>query len=524
MSVLTNIKANQTIDIDANKIAQTAGVPPPPSQNTLFKKIAQIAQTPIQHKEQQYDDFAKEILLPHKQSQLGPALATGDVNGDGLDDFYIGGATGQAGQLYLQVAGGPFTPASGQPWSADSGREDIGAHFFDADKDGDMDLYVASGSNEFPIKDARYQDRLYLNNKGQFTKSNALPTLRSSTKAITSADVDGDGDQDLFVGGRLVPGRYPNPADSYLLLNENGKFKDATQQLAPDFKKLGMVTDAQFTDWDKDGDADLIITGEWMPITLFENNKGEFKNITASKGLDKSNGWWWSVTAADLDGDGDEDYVLGNLGKNSKFSASADKPFLVYANDFDDNGNLDIVLTFEDKKGTMRPVRGRECSSEQMPFITEKFPTFQAFAEASITDIHQPEKLKSAIQYSAYTFESAILWNDGGHFRLEALPIAAQTAPIQDALIEDFDKDGHLDILAAGNMFHTEVETSRYDAGVGYFLKGDGKGKFQLQANIESGFFLRGNTKSLGLLNLEQMKAVIVGNNDGALETFLINR
>ncbi len=522
ISVLTNIKANQTIEIDANKVSQIAGLPPQPSTNTLFKKISQIAQTPIQHKEQQHNDFAKEILLPHKQSQLGPALALGDANGDGLDDFYIGGAAGQAGQLFLQIPGKLFALSGSQPWAVDQNSEDIGAHFFDADKDGDMDLYVASGSNEFPQNDVRYQDRLYLNNKGTFTKSNALPNFRVSTKTITSSDIDGDGDQDLFVGGRLTPGQYPNPADSYLLLNENGQFKDVTQQFAPDFKQLGMVTDAEFTDIDKDGDADLLITGEWMPITIFENDKGKFKNITTSKGLDKSNGWWWSVTAADLDSDGDEDYVLGNLGTNAKFSASADKPFLVYANDFDDNGNLDIVLTFEDKKGTMRPVRGRECSSEQMPFIQEKFPTFQAFAEASITDIHEPEKLKSAIQYPAYTFESAILWNEGGKLRLEALPIAAQTAPIQDALIDDFDKDGHLDILAAGNMFHTEVETSRYDAGVGYFLKGKGKGNFQVLPNIEHGFFLRNNTKSLSLLHVGPTKVVIVGNNDAPLESFMI--
>ncbi len=518
-SMLTNVKANKTIEIDAGK---TMSLPIPVAKSKIiFSKLSSIAADKIRHEEKEYNDFEKEVLLPHKQSQLGPALAVADINGDGLEDFYVGGAAGQSGQLYVQKAGQPFQ-LSPQNWSVDKGAEDVGALFFDADGDGDQDLYVASGSNEFPSKDKRYQDRLYINNQGKFNKSNALPNMSTSTKAIATADVDGDGDQDIFVGGRLLPERYPNAADSYLLINDKGKFSIANEEQAPDFNQLGMVTDAQFSDIDGDQDQDLLITGEWMPVTVFKNDAGKFENATASYGLDKTNGWWWSLTASDLDGDGDDDYLLGNLGKNSKFKATTDKPFFVYANDFDNSGNQDIVLTFEDKKGTMRPVRGRECSSEQMPFIQEKFPDFQSYAEASIFDIHSADKLETAIKYPAYTFESAILWNDAGKLRLETLPIPAQTAPIQDAVIDDFDKDGDLDILAVGNMFHTEVETTRYDAGTGYFLRNNGKGEFSYVPNMEHGFFTRGNVKQLKALKIGNARGLLVGNNNNVLQAYLV--
>lgn len=515
-----NLEANQKILIDQNK------VPTSPFRKrktpTLFNKIEKVASDNILHRDTYYNDFEREILIPHKQSHNGPKLAVADVNGDQLEDFYVGGAAGQAGQLYLQVPNAPFQLSPSQPWTKHAASEDTGAHFFDADSDGDMDLYVVSGSNEFPENDPRYLDRLYINNNGNFQASNALPKLTVSGEAIASADVDKDGDLDLFIGGRVIPGKYPLPVDSYILLNNGGKFKPAPKSQAAPFEQLGMVTDALFDDIDKDGDQDLIVTGEWMPISVFENTDGQFTNKTNAYGLDKTNGWWWSIDKADLDGDGDIDLLAGNLGKNSKFKASSEKPFFVYANDFDDSGNIDIVLTFEDKDGQLKPVRGRECTSQQMPFIVEKFPDFNSFAKASIDEIHSPEKIDNAIKYPAYNFESSILWNENGQFKVDPLEHRAQSAPVKGAILEDLDGDGHIDILLAGNMFHTEVETSRYDAGFGHFLKGNGEGKYTYISNSESGFYAGRDVKDLRSIQVGNQRAILIANNNDILETFIV--
>lgn len=519
-TVFKDLPINDRVKIDQNKVPSS--IWRKSNNPTLFNKIAKVAASKIQHVDQYHNDFEKEVLIPHKQSHNGPKIAAGDVNGDGLEDFYVGGAAGQAGKLLLQVQNAPFKESPSQPWAQHAASEDTGAHFFDADKDGDLDLYVVSGSNEFPDMDRRYADRLYINSNGNFKTSSSLPKINLSGEAVASGDIDGDGDLDLFVGGRVVPGKYPLPADSYLLINDNGKFKQASDKQSSLFKNLGMVTDALFDDIDKDGDQDLIVTGEWMPLSIFENKEGSFSNATANYGLDKSNGWWWSINKADLDGDGDMDYVAGNLGKNSKFKASAKKPFFVYANDFDDTGNIDIVLTFEDKDGELKPVRGRECSSQQMPFIVEKFPDFNSFAKASIEDIHSPEKLESAIKYPAYNFESCILWNENGKLKLEPFEYRAQSAPVKSSVLEDLDGDGIIDILLAGNMFHTEVETSRYDAGFGHFLKGLGDGKFQYVPNVKSGFFAGQDVKDLEAITISGRRAILVANNNGELETFML--
>ncbi len=515
-----DLAANDKIRIDQNKVP--ASVHRKQRKSLLFNKIEKVADGEIKHTDKYYNDYEREILIPHKQSQNGPKMAIADVNGDNLDDFYVGGAAGQSGQLYLQVPNAPFKAAQSNPWSKHAASEDTGAHFFDADGDGDMDLYVVSGSNEFKENDPRYADRLYINTNGVFKSSNALPKLNVSGEAVSSADIDGDGDLDLFVGGRIIPGRYPLPSDSYLLLNNKGRFTAAKGDQAEPFKNLGMVTDALFDDIDKDGDQDLLVTGEWMPLTVFENRKGQFTNKTENYGLEKTNGWWWSINKADLDGDGDMDYVAGNLGKNSKFSASAEKPFFVYANDFDDSGNIDIVLTFEDKDGELKPVRGRECTSQQMPFIVDKFPDFNSFAKASIEEIHSSEKIENAIKYPAYNFESAIVWNNKGELELEPFEHRAQSAPVKSSILEDLDDDGNIDILLAGNMFHTEVETSRYDAGYGHYLKGDGKGGFTYVQNSESGFYAGQDVKDLASIKIGANRAILVANNNGVLETFIV--
>ncbi|MEL6986382.1 MAG: FG-GAP-like repeat-containing protein, partial [Bacteroidota bacterium] len=520
VTVKTNVKANKTITIkysDAQSSnAQTETL------TTLFNPTsAQQLGLSFKHKESTYDDFKTEILLPHMQSRNGPNIVKGDVNGDQLEDIYIGGAAGQSGSLFIQNANNSFSTTDQNVFARHASSEDIGGIFFDADGDKDLDLYVVSGSNEFPENDKRYKDRLYMNDgEGNFKDaSNALPNIYNSGSCVKSNDIDGDGDFDLFVGGKIVPNKYPFPANSTLLINENGKFKDATNELAKDLKELGLVSDAVFSDYDKDGDDDLMVTGEWMPITLFNNDGGKFTK-TSNASLEKTNGWWFSVTASDMDGDGDDDYIVGNLGKNNKFKASSDKPFHVFCNDFDETGNVDIVLSKEYKNGNLVPVRGKECSSQQMPFINQKFSTYKEFATASLDDIYGKDKLENALHYEAYGFESVYLENKGGgNFEKHKLPNQAQMGPILSTKVIDVNNDGHKDIIGAGNIFASEVETIRYDASRGFVLLGDGKGNFTASTN--SGIYNGFDAKDLEIIN-RGIKAplVLISNNDAALSTF----
>ncbi|NRA48564.1 MAG: VCBS repeat-containing protein [Phaeodactylibacter sp.] len=471
------------------------------------------------HQENDFDDYAREILLPHKQSTNGPALASADVNGDGHEDFYVGGAADQQGKLFLQSPEGTFDFAPHQPWSAHKAKEDVGALFFDADGDGDQDLYVASGGSEWAPGSERYADRLYLNDgKGKFSVASAgtLPSHFESGQAVAAGDYDGDGDLDLFIGGRIVPGKYPAPGNSYILRNDNGKFADVTAEVAEGLNPMGLVTDALFSDYDNDGDVDLLVVGEWMPLTVLHNNSGVFENHTSQSGLDQTGGWWWSIAEGDFDGDGDTDYMAGNLGKNAKFKASAEKPFLVYQSDFDNNGTNDVVLAGY-YNGKQVPVRGRECSSEQMPFIAEKFPTFEGFANASLEDIYSGDNLKQANKREVHSFYSVVIVNNGnGQLSTQKLPVQAQFAPVQDIQITDLNADGHLDAVLVGNLHGAEVETVRYDAGTGLCLLGDGAGGFIALSVQEAGLYTPFDARGVTLLGSN----LLVANNDEALQLF----
>ncbi len=517
-TIRNNPEINKTHTID-----YSSATPTPPAKQaiaTLMKEAEGSIGIQHQHQENEFDDFEREILLPHKQSQHGPHISTADVNGDGLDDFFIGGAADFSGVLYLQSQDGTFAKASSQTWAKDKAQEDLGYIFFDADNDKDLDLYIVSGGSEFPIGDARYQDRLYLNDgKGVFTKNTkALPLIRSSGETVAAADFDGDGDLDLFVGGRIVPGKYPAPESSYLLQNDKGIFTDITKESAPEFQNMGMVTDAIFTDYDGDGDQDLMIVGEWMNINVFQNTNSTFTNQSDALGLDNSRAWWWSIAEGDFDKDGDMDYLIGNLGKNTKFKASAEKPFMIYGNDFDKNGTNDVVLA-NYAGDEVVPVRGRQCSSEQMPFIADKFPTFEGFANASLENILSAEAMEQSIKYEITSFASILLKNNGGSFETIQLPAMAQVAPLRDFIVTDINKDGHLDALAVGNMYQAEVETIRYDAGVGVYLQGDGKGGFNPMSTQESGFFAPFDARSLALVKGKGTR-VLVGNNSEKVQVF----
>lgn len=515
-SVVENPEINKVIQISQEKAPKENVAAQSNQAPTLFAAVNSVdLQVDFQHQENEFNDFSREILLPHKQSENGPYLATGDVNADGIEDFFIGGAAGQSGQLYLGSTNG-YQKAAQQPWSADSQQEDMGALFFDADTDGDLDLYVVSGGSEFAAGSAAYQDRLYVNNgQGSFSKNTAaFGKMHDSGQVVKAADIDADGDLDLFVGGRIIPGQYPAAPNSYLLLNENGRFKNITEAQAPELQKAGLVTDAVFVDYDKDNDLDLVVVGEWMPVSIFKNNDGNFKLASAEAYVDKLMGWWWSILAEDFDKDGDIDFVVGNLGKNNKFKASQEKPFVVYANDFDKTGTNDVVLA-KYSGDKLLPVRGRECTSEQMPFVATKFPTFDGFAKATLNDIYTPESLSEAIKYEVTTFESIYLKNNGANqFTFSPLPDVAQLAPIRSMIATDVNNDGNLDIIGVGNMYQSEVETVRYDAGIGLCLLGDGNGNFESMSVTKSGFFAPHDSRDMALVQTPTPMVIVANNNE----------
>ena len=468
------------------------------------------------HAENDHDDFEKEILLPHRNSQHGPELAVADVNNDGLQDVFFCNAYKQPSVLYLQTSPGVFKKKNVTAFTTDKNKEDVGAHFFDYNNDGFMDLYVASGGNEFEDQTNSYKHRLYKNDgKGNFTNDyRSLPDFAVSGKEVTSADFDGDGDLDLFVGGRLTPAKYPFAPRSYLLINNNGVFEDKTKELAPDLMNPGLVTDAKWFDYDGDKDLDLMVVGEWMPLLLLKNENGKLSKVESAANLYENTGWWYSIETADFDGDGDEDIVVGNLGLNYKYKASKDEPFQIWCHDFDNSGSLDIVLGYYDH-GACFPVRGRTCSSQQMPFIKEKFPTFNDFASATIEDIYGSQ-LSDALNYKATTFANSYIENLGkGKFKISKLPNELQFSCVQSIVIKDFNKDGNLDILGAGNLYTAEVETPRNDASIGFLALGNGKGQFSFQPYKKSGVFLKGDVKDMADVKINDDESfIIVGLND----------
>lgn len=526
VQTIDNIKVNQVLTV-----SESANLPKHNYQNQQRKtSIEQVSASQLgidfKHQENAFNDFAKEVLLPHKQSTLGPFISVADVNEDGLDDFFVGGASGQAGTLYLQNKNSTFSKAPNQPWQQDINSEDMQAVFFDPDNNGRPDLFIPSGGGgEMEGQNDLLQDRIYINTGGgKFQKATGVfANMQASAAIAKAADFNQDGGQDLFVGGQGVPGQYPYASRSYLLQNLGGKFADVTPANAPALETPGIVKDFIWTNLNNDKFPDLVVVGEWMPISFFINEQGSFKNVTEQYGTADLKGWWYSIEAMDVDNDGDEDYVVGNIGTNTKFHASKKKPFIVYADDFDGNGTNDVVLTKE-YKGELVPSRGRQCSSEQMPFIEDKFPTYAEFANAGIDDILGEDKIKNALELKATEFHSLVLINDGnGKFSHKYLPNEAQIAPINGIISLDINKDGNLDLIVAGNNYDTEVETPRYDASNGLVLMGKGDGTFEPQSIQESGFYAPGNVKDIKLLNLaDKSKLLLVTNNNGPMEAFKI--
>ncbi|MDN5210847.1 FG-GAP-like repeat-containing protein [Fulvivirgaceae bacterium BMA12] len=490
-----------------------------------FKNITGSIKLNFRHVEDIYDDYKLEPLLPHKYSTLGPGIAVADVNDDGYDDFYVGNAGNAPGKLYMQSGHGNFKEMEG-PWYEDLDMEDTGALFIDADGDGDQDLYTVSGGYNAALPGKIFQDRLYINVNGAFHKAEALPVMPTSGQVVAGCDYDMDGDEDLFVGGRVSAGKYPQPPQSYLLRN-NGKkdydlkFEDITREQAQELSEVGMITSAVWVDVDGDSWKDLVVAGEWMPVTIFKNEEGELVNKTDEWGLSEKVGWWYGLQSLDVDNDGDMDLIAGNLGLNYKYKASPEKPFEVFLNDFDRNGTDDIVLGVN-KKGKLLPLRGRECSSEQVPALKAKYETYREFASADLYDIYGKVMLENSVHYEATTFAHYWLENNGDErFKWHTLPNRSQFSPINRILIFDYDGDDFQDLLVVGGLYDAEVETPRADAGVGLVLRNtNGKG-FEAIAPTSSGLYATGNIREAAAIKINRHNGVVFARNNGGLEFVL---
>ncbi len=514
VSASSNIAANQRLQFDYNEVPESNRTKQKVFRNfkTIHPKKKGIG---FRHRENNFDDFSRQVLLPRKYSQTGPTLSVADVNGDGLEDFFVGGAQDQAAVLYLQNKRGSFDSLPQPSLEKDYKYEDLGSLFFDADQDGDLDLYVCSGGYELEETNSLLQDRLYLNQgNGTFTRSNALPKMLSNTKAVKTIDFDQDGDKDLVVGGHVVPGKYPRAEPSYFLENEQGKFTIVTEQIAPAYATTGIVNDLLFSDYDEDGDADLFVVGEWMVITVFKNENNTY-TPTKIKAFENTEGWWNAIEAIDLDKDGDLDYLFGNLGKNNKFHPSEKKPLHIFGADFDNNGSYDMVLSksYQEK---LVPIRGKECSTQQNSFIAEKAPTFKQFARSSLTDIYGEEALGEAYHKKVHFFGSAYALNLGnGQFQFKEFPNTAQMGPTMSFAVADVNQDGYQDVIGVGAIYESEVETIRYDGNIGYTLIGGPEGKLTPYKDVN--FYLGQNARVIQKIHIGNRPYFLIANNDSGL-------
>lgn len=521
-SKILNVEANQVIYPDYSEVKKeeakkTEGVDP------LFRSVAS-SKFNFKHIENEFNDFNRQALLLHKLSQEGPGIAVSDINGDGLEDFFVGSGYGASPHFFVQQKGGTFIKRVFD--TEDDPSEDLGCILFDADGDGDEDLYVVSGGNEFYVDHKNYQDRLYKNDgRGNFKRDNdALPNTLSSGSSVVACDYDRDGDLDLFIGGRVVPNAYPTAPRSYLLQNNKGKFIDVTEDIAPGLSTIGMITSALWTDHNNDNAPDLIVVGEAMPLTVFENHDNKFSNVSASLGLNDTEGFWNSIVAGDLDNDGDTDYIAGNAGLNGPYKASPKEPITIHHTDFDNNGSVDpLVAHYEN--GQVYPAASLDILTQQIPSLKKRILFYRNFARASMTDILNMTGKKEYKTLYCKTLKTSVLKNNGSKgFEVVPLPVMAQTSPVYGMVTEDVNLDGNLDILLVGNSYVPDVVTGRHDAFIGLVLAGDGKGNLSPIKPRESGFFIDGDAKGMVKINIGNESHVIVTQNNDSLSVLSYNK
>ena len=522
--LLTGLDADQVLTVKQVDASRKRGAHDTSDARRPFQPVDSRGGPRYKHESRGPVDYSVQPLLPYMISRQGPSLAVGDVDGDALDDVFVGGSSGVAPKLFIQRADGGFVESTrAQPWDAEPTYEDWGALLFDANGDGRLDLYVASGGYHMAPGSALLEDRLYINQgRGRFARDTvALPAMLTSTAAVRAGDFNGDGRPDLFVGGRLTPRKYPYPARSHVLRNDGGRFTDVTESVAPELAAPGgMITDASWLDFDGDGRLDLVTVGEWMPIQFYRNDGKALRNVTPSTRLPPLRGWWYSLAAADLDNDGRPDLVAGNLGLNSSYATSTDRRLGVYASNFTGNQTTDVVFA-EKVDGTEYPVAGMAPLGREIYTTALKFPTYASFARAPLAQLFSAAQLRQSLHYEADTFASVFLHNDGGGtFSASRLPNLAQISPIRGIVAHDVDGDGHRDVIVAGNIYDTEPNTPRADAGNGLWLRGDGRGHFAPVPASESGFLAPLNVAQLALINTPAGKAVLIANTGDSLQAF----
>jgi enediyne biosynthesis protein E4 len=527
LTTLTMVGTNQLV---VAKESDAVVAPPRasrPAVAALFRDITDSTKFDYTHHENEFVDFDRERLMPKLVSTEGPSMAVADVNGDGLDDIYIGGAKGQAGKLLLQQRNGSFVASNEAVFAPDSLSEDIGAVFFDANGDGRQDLYVVSGGNEYSEGAQPLQDRLYLNDgQGKFHKAEGfLPPESNSGSRVIAADYDGDGHLDLFVGGRVIPWAYGVDPRSMLLHNDGrGHFTDVTAKLAPELEHVGMVTDAVWRDLDGDGRLDLIVVGEWMPITVFHNEgHGKLKKIHVP-GLENTEGWWNRIVAADVNGDGKIDFVVGNLGLNGRLRATPTEPLTMYVKDFDHNGSTEQIISIFNQ-GVSYPLPLRDDLIRTLPYLAGRFSSYKDYAKKTVPDIFTQQELSDALVKKVSTFATSVVLNKGdGSFAVVPLPDEAQLAPVYGIVAADIERDGHTDLILAGNFDGFQPEIGRMAASYGLVLRGDGKGDFTPVRHAESGFFVPGQTRDIASVRTAHGDVLVVARNNDKPLIFRANR
>jgi hypothetical protein len=488
---------------------------------TLFSRLDAFSD--FSHREDVFIDFKREKLLPYMLSAEGPCMSAGDVDGDGHADLYLGNGKGHRKLLFLQGANKTFTLSDQQVFAADSVFEDCGSVLEDLDGDGDRDLVVISGGNDKKPNDITYRVRYYENaGQGQFTYSNRLPDIRVNAGSILAVDYDRDKDLDLIIGGASVPGSFPDIPRSFLLRNDRGKYRDVTQEVFPELERLGMITDIRAGDLNRDQRVEVVFAGKWMPVRIFSFMGQYFEEKTMEFGLDKTSGWWNAIYLGDIDQDGDDDLIGGNVGLNHRFITSEQYPVTLVARDFDQNGFIDPIMCYH-HDGQLYPFAGRDAIIGQIPALKKKFVRYETYATATLEDIFSKKDLKESQVLTVNTFQTTYWRNDGGIMTMVALPYQSQLAPVFDILVEDFNGDDRKDILMVGNFLYAETETGEMDAGNGTLLLQQEDGSFRFILNREHGFWAQREAREIEMITLSDgRRAIVTGNNQGPVEVYVL--